>query len=171
MKANDLEILDRQLRSGRIPEDWLPTSEGVDPSTVLITLWAGRLSRRVESFYQEALRSWGLQYSDYAVLSMLRFSGALSPKSLNVFMAITSGGLTKTIQRLEAKGLVRREPDPNDGRGTLISLTKKGERTVTRIFAEDVKAHEELLADFPATDRKRIASALRDLLDAFERQA
>jgi DNA-binding MarR family transcriptional regulator len=170
MKADDLELLDQQLRRGVVPKAWLSDLEGLDPSTALIIMWAGRLSRRVDAFYQEALRSYGLKYSDYAVLSLLRFSGALSPTRLNENLAITSGGLTKTIQRLEKKQLLRREPDPDDGRGTLVSLTKKGERTVTRVFTEDVKAHEDLLRDLSSADRRRIASALRDLLDAFEKQ-
>jgi DNA-binding MarR family transcriptional regulator len=169
MKADDLGGIDRQLRRGVIPEGWLPGLEGADPSTILIILWAGRLSRRVEVFYQDALRSYGLKYSDYAVLCLLHFLGAMSPKRLNLHLAITSGGLTKSIQRLEKQQLVGREPIPEDGRGTLVSLTKKGERTVTRILAEDVRSLDDLLGDRTSADRKRIASALRDLLDAYER--
>jgi DNA-binding MarR family transcriptional regulator len=168
MKAEELGSLELQLRRGEVPEGWKPEVEGADPSTILIILWAGRLSRRVDAFYQEALRSHGLIYSDYAVLCLLRFSGALSPKRLNAYLAITSGGLTKTIQRLEKKKLVRREPDPNDGRGTSISLTKQGERMATQLLADDVKAHEKLLGDLGRGERKRIATALRQLLDAFE---
>ena len=170
MKADELGFLDRQLRRGVVPDGWLPALEGCDPSTILIILWAGRLSRRVDAFYQEALRPHGLQYSDYAVLSLLRFLGVMSPKRLNAYLAITSGGLTKSIQRLEKKELVRREPTPEDGRGTLVSLTKKGRRTVTRIFTEDVRALDDLLRDRSSADRKRIAAALRELLDAFERK-
>jgi len=169
MKADDLGSLDLQLRRGEVPDGWMPAADGSDPSTILIIMWAGRLSRRVDAFYQEALRAYGLKYSDYAVLCLLRFSGAMSPKRLNAYLAITSGGLTKTIQRLEKKKLVRRAADPEDGRGTLVSLTTKGERTIARAFTDDVTAHEELLCDLSGTDRKRIASALRDLLDAFER--
>lgn len=169
MAADDLGTLDRQLRRGEVPDDWLPVLEGSDPSTILITLWAGRLSRRVEAFYQEALRSYGLRYSDYAVLCLLHFLGPMPPKRLNLHLAITSGGLTKSIQRLEKKELVRRDPVPEDGRGTLVSLTKKGERSVTRILTEDVLALDDLLGDRSSADRKRIASALRDLLDAYER--
>jgi DNA-binding MarR family transcriptional regulator len=170
MKADDLGSLEQLLRRGEVPQAWLPALEGVDPSVILIILWAGRLSRRVDAFYQQALRSDGLQYSDYAVMFLLRFSGAMSPTRLNAYLAITSGGLTKTIQRLERQKLVRRRPDPEDGRATIVSLTRKGERTATRIFVEDVKAHEGLLADFSRADRMRVASSLRDLLDAFESQ-
>ena len=167
MNELDLKQLDAALRRGEVPGDLLAGVKGVDPSTILIVLWAGRLSRRVDAFYQERLRPQGLKYSDYSVLSILRFSGAMSPKQINGYLAITSGGLTKAIQRLEKVGLVSREPDPADGRGTRISLTKEGERTVTHMFQEDIKAHEALFRDIPSKDRKRIAVSLRDLLDAF----
>jgi len=90
MTIVDLEKLDAQLRRGEIPSSWLPDLKGFDPATVLIILWAGRLSRRVEAFYQEALRPHGMQYSDYSVLALLRFSGAMSPKRLTQYLAITS---------------------------------------------------------------------------------
>ena len=170
MRTDDLEKLEGELRRGEIPESWLPAFDDFDPSTILIIMWAGRLSRRVDAFYKDALRADGLQYSDYAVLSLLRFSGALSPKQLNARLAITSGGLTKTIQRLEKRQLVARRADPTDGLGTLLSITKKGKRTVTRLFDRDVQAHEELLAGVSSAGRKRVASALRELLDAFEGQ-
>ncbi len=170
VKADDLKSFDKRLRQGEVPLDWRPALEGSDPNTIFIIMWAGRLSRRVDACYQAALRPYGLKYSDYAVLSALRFSGAMSPKRLNAYLAITSGGLTKAIQRLEKRQLVRCEPDPEDGRGTLVSLTKKGERIGTRVFTEDVRAHEDLLCDFSRGDRKRIASALRDLLGAFEKR-
>lgn len=169
MGADDLGALDRMLRRGEVPDSWLPGLEDTDPSTLLVVLWAGRLSRRVAAYYHDALRDYGLEYSDYAVLCLLHFQGAMTPKRLNGQLAITSGGLTKSIQRLEKQGLVTRESIPEDGRGTLVSLTKKGERSVVRILAEDVGALDALLGDRSSADRKRIASSLRDLLDAYER--
>jgi len=163
--------LEARLRRGEIPVSWRPALVGADPTTVLIMMWAGRLSRRVEAFYQRVLRPHGLQYSDYALLSLLRFSGSMSPKSLNRYLAITSGGLTKSIDRLETSRLVRRTPDPDDGRGTLVVLAKKGERLVEQVFGADVQAHERLFQGLSGLDRKRIAGALRELLDAFEDSA
>jgi DNA-binding MarR family transcriptional regulator len=168
MAPTDFKQLDEDLRRGKVPASWISDMEGSDASTALIIMWAGRLARRVDAFYQETLRGYGLQYSDFSVLSILRFSGAISPKQLNTTLAITSGGLTKTIQRLEREGFVSRAPDPEDGRGTLVSLTKKGERYLEPVFKENIEAHEEIFRDLSKADRERIATALRDLLDAFE---
>jgi DNA-binding MarR family transcriptional regulator len=164
----EFEKLDAGLRRGEVPDSWWPLSSGADPAILLIMMWAGRLSKRVDAFYQRVLRPHGLRYSDYAVLSMLRFSGPMPPKTLNRHLAITPGGLTKSIDRLEVAKLVRRAPDPDDGRGTLVALTKKGERTVAKVLDSDLEAHERLFRGLTAAKRKRIASALRELLDAFE---
>jgi DNA-binding MarR family transcriptional regulator len=166
--AVEFEKLDAVLRRGEIPDSWRPLSSGADPAILLMMMWAGRLSRRVEAFYQRVLRPHGLRYPDYAVLSMLRFSGALPPKTLNRHLAITPGGLTKSIDRLEAADLVRRASDPDDGRGTLVALTKKGKRTIAKAFDDDLEAHERLFRGLTAARRRRIARALRELLDAFE---
>lgn len=164
----EIQDLDASLRAGRIPESWRALTGGADPSILLIMMWAGRLGRRVDAFYQRVLRPHGLQYSDYAVLSMLRFSGPLSPKKLNTFLAITAGGLTKSIDRLERSGLVRRKADPADGRGTRVVLTPKGERAFEAVFGDDLQAHRELFRGLSRSDRKQIAGVLRELLDVFE---
>jgi len=164
----EFEKLDAQLRAGEVPECWRSLLGGEHPSILLIMMWAGRLGRRVEAFYQQVLRPYGLQYSDYALLSMLRFSGPMSPKQLNAFLAITPGGLTKSIDRLERGKLARRSADPADGRGTLVALTRKGERTFGEAFGDDLEAHRELFQDLRVSDQKQIATALRELLDAFE---
>ena len=165
----DLKKLDTDLRKGEVPGDLFSGIDVADPATILIIMWAGRLSRRVEAFYQERLRVYDLHYSDYSVLTLLLFSGAMSPKQINSYLAITSGGLTKSIQRLEKAGMLKREADPNDGRGTRLSLTKQGDKIVTKIFQEDVNTHEGLFQGISSSKRKRIAGSLRDLLDVFER--
>jgi DNA-binding MarR family transcriptional regulator len=164
----EFEKLDAQLRAGEVPECWRSLLGGEHPSILLIMMWAGRLARRVEAFYQQVLRPYGLQYPDYTVLSMLRFSGPMSPKKLNAFLAITAGGLTKSIDRLERAKLARRSADPADGRGTLVTLTRKGERMFGEVFGDDLEAHRELFQDLRVPDQNRIATALRELLDTFE---
>jgi DNA-binding MarR family transcriptional regulator len=167
-KPTDHLKLDAHLRAGEVPEDWDLPLGASDPGTLLIMMWAGRLGRRVEAYYQQLLRRHGLQYSDYTLLFMLRLAGPLSPKNLNRYLAITPGGLTKSIDRLEAGGWVRRAQDPEDGRSTRIVMTTKGEGLLTTLFARDLDAHETVFARLDGKARRRIARALRELLDAFE---
>ena len=69
------------------------------------------------------------------MLSALRRQGPpfqLTPGALLRATLVTSGTMTNRIDRLAAAGLVRREPDPRDKRGVLVTLTSQGQERVTR---------------------------------------
>lgn len=63
-------------------------------------------------------------------LSVLDRSGPQRITALAVRETITQPAMTGLVQRLEASGLVGREPDPADGRATLIAITGKGRLTL-----------------------------------------
>jgi DNA-binding MarR family transcriptional regulator len=76
--------------------------------------------------------------------------------------------MTKILKRLEEQGLVRRMPDPDDGRGSRVALTASGARVQQRVFEAFLAASRELLSPLPAAQRRALDSALRALVDAFE---
>ena len=80
---------------------------------------------------------------------------------------MTSGTMTNRVDRLAARGLVERSPDPDDRRGVIVRLTPEGKSTVDGAFAALLDAEHELLADLPERDRSRLASLLRTLLAPF----
>lgn len=45
---------------------------------------------------------------------------------------LSSGGMTRLIGRLEDRGLVRRDPDPDDARAFLATLTSDGKRKLAK---------------------------------------
>ena len=49
-------------------------------------------------------------------------------------VTISRSGLTRLIDRLEAAGLVRREPSPDDRRGTLVAITREGSALLRRMW-------------------------------------
>ena len=85
-----------------------------------------RLARHLDLARREAFETHGLEPWEFDVLAALRREGApyaLSPGRLLQVTLVTSGTMTNRIDRLEAKGLVERVPDPNDGRGVQVVLT------------------------------------------------
>jgi len=69
----------------------------------------------------------GLKMSQFGVLNHLdRLGGEWSPLRLANAFQVTKGAMTNTLQRLEKRGLINIQSDPNDGRGKLVSLTKLG---------------------------------------------
>jgi DNA-binding MarR family transcriptional regulator len=66
---------------------------------------------------------YDLEGGDFDVLATLRRTGApyrLTPGELSRSTMVTTGGMTKRLDRLEAAGLIRRELDPTDRRGKLM---------------------------------------------------
>ena len=70
----------------------------------------------------------GVATADYLVLGVVRRSpaGRSSPTAICEVLGRTTGGMTLTLDRLEAAGWVRRRPDPDDGRRVVIELTPSG---------------------------------------------
>ena len=94
----------------------------------------------------------GLTGADFDVLATLRRAGApyhLTPGELSRSTMVTTGGMTKRLDRLEATGLIQREPDPRDRRGKLIVLTPKGSDLVDHAVEAHLENEERLLAALP----------------------
>src|ERR671917_205101 len=59
-------------------------------------------------------------------------------------VVLSRSGLTRLVDRLEKEGLLRREPDPEDGRGSFAVLTDEGARMrekIWPIYAEGIAKH------------------------------
>ncbi len=96
------------------------------------------------------------------MLAALRRAGApyeLSPGRLLRETLVTSGTMTNRVDRLAARGLVERYPDPDDRRGVIVRLTPEGKATVDGAFAALLDAEHALLADLPERDRQRAGRA------------
>jgi DNA-binding MarR family transcriptional regulator len=79
--------------------------------------------------------------------------------------------MTNRIDRLEQRGLVAREPVPDDRRGTWVALTAEGRRRVDAAFADLLGEERTLLAGLSADARDDLAASLRHLLLQFESPA
>ncbi|HEX2038723.1 MAG TPA: MarR family transcriptional regulator [Acidimicrobiales bacterium] len=93
-----------------------------------------RAQQLVLSRVDAALRPLGLTFARYEALRLLAFSraGRLPMAKIGVRLMVHPASVTNTIDRLEAQGLVRREPHPSDGRTTLAAITPAGRRVVQR---------------------------------------
>jgi len=158
-------------RRHRLPKKWRVELGAVDEDTVLIMAWLARLSRTIHEDYRADLHSFGLTYSEYAALHTLRIEGPpyrMSPSRLNEALALSSGGITKTVDRLESAGLVKRTPNPSDGRGVLVGLTSRGRKFAASIFGAGLRKYSETLDRLSRAERRRLVESLSTLHDAFE---
>ena len=137
----------------------------VEPLQVLSRV--SRLAWHTDRARRTAFAAHGLAPWAFDVLAALRREGPpyqLSPGSLLHPTLVTSGTMTNRIDRLEQAGLVRRDPDPQDKRGVLVTLTATGQERVDAALADLLQAEQALLAGLPAKSRRTLAGLLRALL-------
>jgi DNA-binding MarR family transcriptional regulator len=70
---------------------------------------------------------------------------------------------------MQEAGLIERRPDPNDRRGTLVRLTRRGKSVIDRAVDTHVGNEERLLGALTATERRTLDALLRRLLIELER--
>jgi len=130
-----------------------------------------RLSKHLEQRLKPTFSEFGLNLGDFDVLATLRRSGEpfqLSPTAMFSTMMVTSGTMTSRLDRLEKAELIRRMPDPNDRRGTLIQLTDKGFDLIEKAIKAHVENEHRMLSGAESLDRETLDRLLRELLLSFE---
>ncbi len=150
---------------------WEREYPDLDTSSFPPMVRLARLSVLIESFQQAVLSPFELSSGDYGVLAALRRAGEpyqLSPSNLYSRLQRSSGGMTKTLKRLEELTLVERSPNPQDGRGSVVSLTERGLDIQERVFNAFLSATQDLLAPLSRTDLTETDRVLSNLLDTFE---
>ncbi len=108
------------------------------------------------------LRPHGITFSRYEALVLLVHSehGALPLSKIGERLQVHATSVTNVIDRLEAAGLVRREPNPRDGRGTLAVITDDG-RAVAEKATADFNAARFALGVLPEEDLRQLFTVLR----------
>lgn len=155
----------------RLVAAWRRERPDLDTRPLEVLSRVTRLARHLDRARRSAFAEHDLEAWEFDVLSALRRSGEpyqLSPGALLNQTLVTSGTMTNRIDRLAAKDLVRREPDPNDRRGVMVVLTLRG-RAVVDDTLTDLLAHEQkLLAGLTDRQRDALADLLRDLVSPFD---
>ncbi|MFB7666382.1 MarR family winged helix-turn-helix transcriptional regulator [Kitasatospora sp. NPDC056138] len=101
----------------------------------------------------------------YPVLSGLARTGPRSAADLGREIGLDRSTVTRRADRLEQAALLRREPDPADGRATLLALTDDGHRTVAATRQRLATAIDNSLATWPPADAQAFARLLRRFVD------
>ncbi|MCE8028305.1 MarR family transcriptional regulator [Halomonas daqingensis] len=123
---------------------------------------------------QVFFKSHGLQAGEFDVLATLRRAGhpyRLGPTQLFETLMISSGGMTSRLDRLEKAGLIVRSPNPEDRRGTLVSLTDKGLALMERMIPEHVDNEARMLAALSREEQETLSELLGKLLEGLSEES
>jgi DNA-binding MarR family transcriptional regulator len=150
---------------------WRAERPDLDVQPLQVLSRISRLARHLDRARRTVFASHGLESWEFDVLSALRRQGApyqLSPGALLRATLVTSGTMTNRIDGLAAAGLVLRNPDPQDKRGVLVTLTAEGCTRVDAALAGLLSSEEALLTGLDRSQRQALADLLRTLLVPFD---
>jgi DNA-binding MarR family transcriptional regulator len=151
--------------------EWRRERPDLDPWPFAIFGRIWRLSANLLGDAEHWLAPIGLTFESFSVIVTLRRAGApyeLNPTALYRESLLSSGAITNRIDRVEALGLVKRLPDPNDRRGTIVRLTPKGRALADRAIKLHFESLAESLSGLALADRDHLAKLLAQLLLSVE---
>ncbi|MGW7444631.1 MarR family winged helix-turn-helix transcriptional regulator [Kitasatospora sp. NPDC054795] len=151
----------------QIQAAWRRERPDLDVSPLAVIGRLHRLAARLTAELTLVYQRYGLGEGEFDVLAALRRAGApyeRAPGELAAHTMVTTGAMTKRIDRLERAGLVTRRPAADDRRGRVVALTDAGRRLFDEAFTAHLRNEHRLLAHLSAEE----AAALQGLLTAWQ---
>jgi MarR family 2-MHQ and catechol resistance regulon transcriptional repressor len=104
-----------------------------------------------------------LTTTEFGILEALHHKGPLLLGEIQRKVLVTSGGITYLVDRLVVKGLVQREPSPDDRRARYAVLTPAGRSLIGRIFPAHAAFVTSALSGLSASEQAEATVLLRTL--------
>jgi DNA-binding MarR family transcriptional regulator len=151
-------------------QSWTALQPDFDVRAYEVTSRVARLALHIGRHQEEVFGRFGLNRGDVGVLSALRIAenNRLSPTQLFKGLMLSSAGITSRLDRLEKRGLVRRERHPNDRRGVLVELTDEGRVVLEQAVRANTDAERQLMTGLDAAEARQLAGLLKKMLAALE---
>src|ERR1700733_5877770 len=106
----------------------------MDVSGTHVWLVLAKAFRAMKRHAEWSLEGIDMNLSDFAILELLLNRGPHPVNTIGQRINLTSGSVTTAVDRLEARGLVKRSNDPEDRRTRIVSLTPEGKKCISKIF-------------------------------------
>ncbi|HXG25615.1 MAG TPA: MarR family transcriptional regulator [Candidatus Binatia bacterium] len=119
---------------------------------------------------EENLAQSGIDRRAFNLLGKLRKHGPpyrASAGKLATDLRLSSGAMTNRLDRMEAAGLIRRVPDPNDRRGTMVEPTELGLQKWDEVAGLSSRTESNLMSVLTESEKERLYDLLRKLMQAF----
>lgn len=151
-------------------DSWRSSRPDLSVDAIGITARLSRLQALIAPRQAELLEAYGLRGAEFAVLATLtRLAGEnVSQRRLGGELALSAGTISLRIDRLEARELVVRQPDPDDGRGALVEIAERGRELFEACAPEHLENAQALVAGLTEDERDDLGRLLGKLLYTLE---
>ena len=144
---------------------WTPLPQGESLLPVVRSLVESQ--HAVDRVSRQLVEAWGLTMPQFDVIATLGDTAGMTCKQLGEQSLTTKGALLPILDRLEAKGLIRRAKGEQDSRQTIVSLTDAGQALYEAVFPAFLAAMRARLSALPPHDQAELVRLLRALRQAF----
>lgn len=147
-----------------IVEQWANERPDLDSSPVQVIGRISRIAAQVDELLRPVFAAYGLGDGDFDVLAALRRSGGeceLRAGELGAHTMVTSGAITKRVDRLIGAGLVERRVSESDARGRKVRLTDRGRELMDEAYPRHLRNETRLLGGLTDEEREQLAALLR----------
>ncbi|MCU1456463.1 MAG: Transcriptional regulator, MarR family [Actinomycetia bacterium] len=124
------------------------------------------LARTLEGLSRRSQIHRELDRASYLLARTLSGDGQTSIKGLAAALGLDATTVTRQVATMEAARLVTRTVDPSDGRVSLIELSPLGRRKMEAVRSARERRMDELLDDWPESDRREFGRLLQRLNEA-----
>ena len=164
-------MADQADRVTEIQAQWRVERPDLDVSPLGIVGRLHRLAAHLTSELVAVYEQHGLGEGEFDVLATLRRPGApfeCAPGDLATRTMVTTGAMTKRIDRLAAAGLVECRQAEGDGRRRIIALTPKGVDVIDAAFTDHIANERRLVDQLAPDDRAALEPILRRWVRVYE---
>ena len=163
------DIVEGMDHVATVVEQWRAERPDLDSSPLLVIARIHRIAAALTPELVEVYARHGLGEGDFDVLATLRRQGApysLTPGELGARTMVTSGAVSKRVDRLAARGLVERRVSTSDRRSRTVVLTAAGRRLIDAAVAEHVANEARLLDGLSREERSQLGVLLGRLAES-----
>ncbi|HEY3558475.1 MAG TPA: MarR family transcriptional regulator [Kribbella sp.] len=155
----------------RIQAEWRAERPDVDTAPQGVIGRLHRIANQLTGELTMLYAQYGLSEGEFDVLAALRRAGApyeRAPGEIALRTMVTTGAVTKRVDRLEAAGLVRRRRSDEDGRGRVVRLTPAGRRLIDKAFTAHMANERRLLGVLSPDESAQLEKLLTTWLDRLD---
>jgi DNA-binding MarR family transcriptional regulator len=155
----------------RIQAEWRVERPDVDTSPQGVIGRLHRIANHLTGELTLLYAKYGLTEGEFDVLAALRRAGTpyeRAPGEIALHTMVTTGAVTKRVDRLEEAGLVERRRSDADGRGRVVRLTPAGRRLFDKAFTAHMANERRLLEGLTPDQAKQLEKLLTTWLGVLE---
>jgi DNA-binding MarR family transcriptional regulator len=176
----------RETETASVTSDVPPAGDGTDPMAEHIA-WAvaawpqidpevegivsrvDKIHRYLQNAFRASLGQAGLTKEEWKVILALS-RGVRSHGWLCRDLDVSTGAMTNRLDKLEARGLIRRKPDPDDRRGVLLELSEGGRERLDGYVDAGASREKALLSELSPEEKRELNELLSKLLLSLQRR-